>query len=243
MRVADGVYQLTGGICNFYLIEDAGKFVLVDAGAPADWKLLLPALTRLHHTLEDLDAVLLTHAHSDHTGFAERARQTAHVQVWINQADEDVARGAKAAGLQGSVAKYLLRLEAYRTLISLSLRGATRIIPIAEVSTFEDGDTIDVPAHPRAIHAPGHTAGSSAILLEARGILFTGDSLVTRNPLTGRKGPQIMPYPLNRDTQQALRSLDFLAKNPASMVLPGHGAPWTQGAQDAVHHAKQAGIS
>jgi len=243
MQVADGVHRLTGGICNFYLLESAGKLVLVDAGAPADWKLLLPAIANLHRDLQDLDAVLLTHAHSDHTGFAEQARATAGTRVWIHGADAGVARGAQPPRGDGSLTKYLLRLESYRTLISLARRGALRIVPIAEVSTFADGEIIDVPGRPRALHVPGHTVGSSAILLEAQGALFTGDALVTRNPLTGRRGPQIMPAALNRDTQQALRSLDVLAASAAQIVLPGHGQPWTQGARDAVQRAKQAGIS
>jgi hypothetical protein len=37
VQVADGVHRLTPGVCNFYLIEDGGKLVLVDAGAPRDW--------------------------------------------------------------------------------------------------------------------------------------------------------------------------------------------------------------
>jgi glyoxylase-like metal-dependent hydrolase (beta-lactamase superfamily II) len=43
--------------------------------------------------------VLITHAHSDHTGFAERARTTAEVPVWIHQVDAAVARGAKPTNL------------------------------------------------------------------------------------------------------------------------------------------------
>jgi glyoxylase-like metal-dependent hydrolase (beta-lactamase superfamily II) len=34
-----------------------------------------------------LEAVLLTHAHSDHTGFAERARAESGARVWTHRAD------------------------------------------------------------------------------------------------------------------------------------------------------------
>ena len=79
------------------------------------------------------------------------------------------------------------------------------------------------------MHVPGHTEGSCAILLEPQRALITGDALATRNPLTGRTGPQIGPDGLNHDSAQALRSLDGLASCPADLVLPGHGEPWTDG--------------
>jgi glyoxylase-like metal-dependent hydrolase (beta-lactamase superfamily II) len=243
MQVAEGVHRLTGGVCNFYLIEDGGKLVLVDAGAPRDWDLMVGALAALGRRLQDLEAVLLTHGHSDHTGFAERARTTAGAPVWIHQVDAAVAQGAKPGKNDGKVRSYLLRVEFYRTLFSLARRGGTKLIPIQEVSTFADGETLEVPGRPRAVHAPGHTPGCAALLLEGRRVLLTGDVLATRNPLTGRVGPQIMPSAFNRDTPQALRSLAVLDGVPADVLLPGHGEPWTKGAAEAARLARVAGTS
>lgn len=112
-----------------------------------------------------------------------------------------------------------------------------------EVSTFGDGETVDVPGRPRLIHAPGHTPGCSALLLEARRVLLAGDVVVTRNPLTGRTGPQVMPSAFNRDTPQALRSLDVLDPIPADLVLPGHGEPWTGTPAEAARLARKGGRS
>jgi glyoxylase-like metal-dependent hydrolase (beta-lactamase superfamily II) len=243
VQVREGIHRLTQGVCNFYLIEDGGRLLLIDAGAPGDWNLLVRSVAALGRGLNDLEAVLITHAHSDHTGFAERARTTSEAPVWIHHADADVAKGARPGKNDGKVRSYLLRIEFYRTLFSLMRRGATKIIPIREVSTFADGETLAVPGRPRAVHAPGHTPGSAALFLEERRVLVTGDALVTRNPLTGRIGPQIMPSGLNRDTQQALRSLDALNGIPADMLLPGHGEPWTQGAAEAARLARAAGPS
>jgi glyoxylase-like metal-dependent hydrolase (beta-lactamase superfamily II) len=243
VQVAEGVHRLTGGVCNFYLIEDGGRLVLVDAGAPRDWDLLVRTLPTLGRGLDDLDAVLLTHGHSDHTGFAERARETASVPVWIHQADEALAKGAKPGKNDGKASAYLLRVEFYRTVLSLARRGATRLIPIREVSTFTDGETLELPGRPRVVHAPGHTPGCAALLLEGRRVLLTGDVLATRNPLTGRVGPQIMPSALNRDTPMALRSLDTLDGVAADVALPGHGEPWTGGTPEAARLARLAGPS
>jgi len=243
VEVAAGIRRLSQGIVNFYLIEDGGRFTLVDAGAPRDWDLLVATLSRLGAGVDDLDAVLLTHAHSDHTGFAERACTDSGAAIWVNGADEAVAKGAKPPKNSAGIGRYLLRVEAYRTLISLTRRGGSKIVPIVEVSTFGDGETIDVPGHPRAIHTPGHTAGSSAILLEDRRVLMTGDVVVMRNPLTGRTGPQIMPSGLNLNTEQALASLGVLEQLQAELLLPGHGEPWTSGAAAAARAARTVGPS
>ena len=243
MQVADGVHRLTGGVCNFYLIEDGGRLVLVDAGAPRDWDLLVRALPALGRGLGDLDAVLLTHAHSDHTGLAERVRATASEPDRIHQADDAQPKRAKPGNNDGRASAYLLRVEFYRTVLSLARRGATRLIPIREVSTFADGETLEVPGRPRVVHAPGHTPGCAALLLEGRRVLLTGDVLATRNPLTGRVGPQVMPSGLNRDTPMALRSLDVLDTITADVLLPGHGEPWTGGAPEAARRARLAGPS
>jgi glyoxylase-like metal-dependent hydrolase (beta-lactamase superfamily II) len=242
-QVAEGVHRLAPGVCNFYLVEDGGRLLLVDAGAPRDWDLLVRALAALGRSPGDLDAVLITHAHSDHTGFAERARTAADAPVWIHQADAAVAKGAKPGKNDGRATSYLLRVAFYRTVISLARRGGTRTIPVQEVSTFADGETVEVPGRPRAVHAPGHTPGCAALSLEGRRVLLSGDVLVTWNPLTGRVGPQVMPSAFNRDTPQALRSLDRLDGIPADLLLPGHGEPWTEGTAEAARLARAAGPS
>jgi glyoxylase-like metal-dependent hydrolase (beta-lactamase superfamily II) len=243
MQVADGIHRLTQGVVNFYLVEDGGKLTLVDAGAPGDWRTFVQAVGSLGRALDDLDTVLLTHAHSDHTGFAERARTDAAAAIWIHRADAEAARSGTPPKNEAGVGRYLLRPEAYRTLFGLMRRKGLKIVPIHELSTFDDGETLDVPGRPRVVHAPGHTEGSCAILFEHRRALVTGDALATRNPLTGRVGPQIAPDGLNRDSARALASLDALASLPADLVLPGHGDPWTDGIAEAIRHAKVAGRS
>src|SRR5215813_6742592 len=243
MEVAEGIHRLTNGVANFYLTEQSGKLVLVDAGAPKDWALFTQAALGLGKAVGDLDAVLLTHAHTDHTGFAEKARTTTGARVWVHEQDVQMARTGKVGPLDGKTSAYLLRGAFWRTALVLGMRGATKIIPIREVSGFGHGEVVEVPGSPRVVHAPGHTGGSAAILLEDRGILFTGDVLCTHNAYTGRVEPQIMPSGLNADTPQALASLANLAAIKADVLLPGHGEPWTEGVEDAVRRARAAGPS
>ena len=46
--------------------------------------------------MDDLEAVLITHAHRDHIGCAERIRTSAGASVRVHQADAPVALGGKA---------------------------------------------------------------------------------------------------------------------------------------------------
>ena len=55
-------------------------------------------------------------------------------------------------------------------MLSLARRGATRLIPIREVSTFTDGETLELPRRPRVVHAPGHTP----VVLPGHGEPWTG---------------------------------------------------------------------
>ena len=242
-EVAEGVHRLTNGVANFYLIQESGKLVLVDAGAPKDFALFTQAVRGVGKLAGDLDAVLLTHAHTDHIGFAEQARTTTGARVWVHEQDVQMARTGKVGPRDRKTSAYLLRGAFWRTALVLAMRGATKIIPIREVSGFSDGEVLDVPGSPRVVHAPGHTDGSAAILLEDRAVLFTGDVLCTHNAYTGRVGPQIMPSGLNADTPQALASLANLAGIKADMLLPGHGEPWTAGVDEASREARSAGPS
>jgi glyoxylase-like metal-dependent hydrolase (beta-lactamase superfamily II) len=90
---------------------------------------------------------------------------------------------------------------------------------------------------------PGHTAGSSALLLESRGVVFTGDALVTLDCYSGKKGPRLLARESNDDNAGALASLDTLAGLKARVVLPGHGDPFEGDVKEAAAAAKDAGAA
>jgi glyoxylase-like metal-dependent hydrolase (beta-lactamase superfamily II) len=245
-QVAPGVHRIhSHEVVNWYLVEDAGRLAMIDAGLPPDWEILERVIRDLGHTTDDLAAVVLTHAHVDHTGLAERARTEAGATVYLPAGERELAAHQLRASKSDRNPVLYLRYPATRSLyMKMARSGALRSRTIREFETFDGGDVLDaVPGKPVAVATPGHTSGHTALHLPDRGVLFTGDALVTRNPYTGETGPRLVSRAATADSQQALRSLDPIEETGAGTLLPGHGDPWEDGAREAVRLAREAGLS
>src|SRR5215210_2786074 len=90
--IADGVHRVGEHFVNWYLIEESGQLTVVDAGLPACWNSFLEALNGIGRARGDVEALVLTHAHFDHIGFAERARVELGIPVWVHENDAPLAK-------------------------------------------------------------------------------------------------------------------------------------------------------
>ena len=229
---------------SFYLLEDTGRYTVFDAALPAYFELLLDALNKRGADLSAIDALVLTHAHPDHIGFAERLRAECGARVMVHHADAGYATTAEQPSSERPPSDYLQRWpQAQTTFASAIAAGVMEIAPVAEVETFTDGDVLDVPGHPRVIATPGHTPGQCSFLLPEHDALVLGDTLEGFNVLTGRYGPQIGPDGTNTSSEQALASLDRLEEISVGALLFGHGAPWRWGTAAALASARALGRS
>ncbi len=93
MRIAPSLHRLGEAIVSCYLLEEAGEVTIVDAGVPAYYGDLTAELAAMGRTIEDVRALVLTHGHDDHIGFAERLRAERGVPVSIHELDRALARG------------------------------------------------------------------------------------------------------------------------------------------------------
>lgn len=229
MKIAPGIHRLGPGLVNSYLLEEGGEVTIIDAGAPGYWNDLPNELAAMGRTFANIRALVLTHAHIDHVGFAERLRREKGVPVSVHELDAQMARGEARPQNQKMLGIGFAALRFIRFALS---KGMLRATPILEVITFGDGATLDVPGAPRVIHLPGHSEGSAALHLPARSALFVGDALATLNVLSGKIGPQLAPF--GSDFPRARESLKRIESIDADVVLPGHGQPWTGGVGEAV---------
>ncbi|HJQ75984.1 MAG TPA: MBL fold metallo-hydrolase [Acidimicrobiia bacterium] len=230
MQLAPSLHRIGSDMVNVYLIEDHDGLTVIDAGIPGQWKDLLVELESIGRTPADIRGVILTHADSDHLGFAERLRSEFGIPIYVHEDDAAQARGEVKVK---NPAWGKLRIGPLLSFLWYAgRRGGLKVTPVGEVITLKDGQTLDLPGDPRIIHAPGHSPGSIVIHSAKVEALFVGDAMTTRHVLTGKSGPQ--PAPFTQDPPTALASLHNWEDVPARWVLPGHGFPWDGGVKEAV---------
>jgi glyoxylase-like metal-dependent hydrolase (beta-lactamase superfamily II) len=243
-QVAEGVHRVADGMVNWYLVEDAGRVAIVDAGWPRSWPRMAAAISQIGRSTADVDSVLLTHGHADHLGAAERARTKIGVPVRANRTEvgrvTGVAKGSSSLALVPGLVPQLRRPAAVKFVLHATVQGFLWPTWVEEVNPFDVGDELDAPGRPRVVATPGHTAGHVSFHLPSRGVLISGDSLTTLDPITGARGPQVINDVVNSDPALTRASLAAIEAIDADTLLPGHGDPWRGGMAEAVARARAA---
>ena len=242
--VVPGVHRLGSSLVNWYLVEEGARLTAVDAGLPGYRKTLLSDLSLLGYVPGDIDALVLTHADVDHTGLATALRAVG-ARVLIHSADEPALRTPTSTSdaKLTEMLPYLRHYTFLKFIAHIARYGGLRPAPVEGAETFAGDDILEVPGSPRVVATPGHTPGHCAVHFESKGVLFVGDALCTRNPVTGRVGAQVIPSALNVSTDQCFDSLDAIARTQAQVLLAGHGEAWRDGAAAAAESARRLGRS
>lgn len=241
VEVAPGFLRIAVADVNCYLISTADGLTLVDAGLPRSWRPLTRALSSLGARASDIDTVLLTHGHFDHVGMA-RTLHAGGTTVLVHPEDRHLARHPYSYRPASPRVPYLLgHPRGIPVIARMAVAGALTVRGVDAQPAIASGRPVDAPGTPIALGTPGHTAGHTAYLFPESGVLLTGDALVTLDPYTGERGPQIVARAATADVDQALGALSVIAETGARLLLPGHGDPYRGEAQTAVAAARSRG--
>ncbi|MFI5998406.1 MBL fold metallo-hydrolase [Streptomyces sp. NPDC051362] len=239
VQIGDDTYQVSGSSTNWVIIKDGDSCTLVDTGYPGDHHALLASLDAIGLSPDSVTAVLVTHAHNDHIGSAERLHSEYNVPVLMHH--EEVPHARRDYLDQVSVGQVLA--QAWRPgvipwAVHALRAGGTTHVPVQHPQEFPPTEALDLPGAPVPIHTPGHTNGHCAYLLPRSGILISGDALVTAHPTSRLIGPQLLHGMFHADRIRALDALTELEGLAADAIVPGHGPVYRGSPRQAVAIAR-----
>lgn len=218
--IVPGLSLLCGiGPSASYVVETNEGLVLVDTGLDPEARQLKVEMTRLGLNWKDIRAILLTHAHGDHSGGAEHLRSTIGAKIYAGEEDASVLKNGGPREAYFSTF-YMPNQSPHPTKIDVELKGD-------EILNFGN-------VRFKAIATPGHTPGSMCYLMEKSNqkFLFGGD-VITMLAGDGNSHPKgLRPLgtysaylsPRYRgDAKSSVESLRKLRSMPVpDLVLPGH---------------------
>lgn len=178
---------------NVWLLKnkETGELLIVDPADHAD------AIERKVQMMEGRPAaILLTHGHFDHILAADSLRKKWEIPIYAMEAERDLLADPmkNLSGDWGS---------------SCSLRAD---------HWLRDNDEFTLAGFSiKALHTPGHTAGSCCYYFADEGILISGDTL-----FLGSVGRTDMPTASGQQMQQSIHRLLGGELPDETMVYPGH---------------------
>lgn len=210
---------------NVYVFELDDGVAVVDAGwpVPEAWEAFVSGLAGTGHTVADVRAVLVTHAHADHYGLAPRIRRESGAWIGLHEADARMLEPLDAHELVRQSVDWLVERGAPGEEIDDMVgRAADYEIFLG----FEQPDRFLAdgarPLGPRsdltAVWTPGHTPGHLCFHVPSAGLLLSGDHILPRISPNITAGFRQLPNPLD-SYRDSLRSV---ARLPVDEVLPAH---------------------
>ncbi|HTC89013.1 MAG TPA: MBL fold metallo-hydrolase [Bryobacteraceae bacterium] len=184
--------------CSIFGDEASGEAIVIDPGDEIE---RITAILDQHHLR--VKAIIVTHAHIDHIGGAQKLKALTGAPVYLNSSDQELYDHIDTQ------AQWLGVATPAKTGIDVNAR---------------EGDSVKLGAADfQVLETPGHTQGSISVWIPAENKLVAGDTLfldsIGRTDLPGGNSRQIL-----RSIHDKLLPLD-----DAAVVIPGHGQNTTIG--------------
>jgi glyoxylase-like metal-dependent hydrolase (beta-lactamase superfamily II) len=210
-EIIPGVYRLTGGGTNLYVIAEQ-ELTLIDTGLPGSYAGIMNFVRSIGRSVEDISSIIITHNHIDHIGAVQDLRRFTDMTVFAHKA---------------GLAKYDADPsypEGLRRLLRIPFLHRVRrhfVLEPGDVDVqLEGGEVLKPLGGLRVVPTPGHTPGSVCLYAPERGLLFVGDALQRR-----RKKLRLPAKMVSTDMEEAITSVRKMAELDIEIICFGHGRP------------------
>ncbi len=218
MEITPNVHLVPNVIANPYIIVDPDGLTLIDTGLPGSDKKIMQYLSERGYSAKDLVRIILTHSDLDHVGGAAALKRLSGARVY--------ASAIEAAAIEKGIASRQLkpRMTGRRLLMSI-VRIFFKPEPVKVDEILAEGQTLPVLGGLEVLATPGHTPGHISLYSRSTGVLFVGDSIVSRDSTL------VCSVPANTwDGEKAVQSVRKQAALNPRVVCSGHGPVVTDAA-------------
>lgn len=233
-EIIPGIYQLKIPIpdnpleyTNIYLVRGDDGYLIIDAGWNDEkaFQSLEKQLAEIGVDFKDISQIIITHAHRDHYGLADRLRQLSQAKISLHHLEENVI-----APRYQNIDEVIHQLgQWFRSngvpdnelpTLQTPFAGMSRPPALALPDTnIGDGEEIAIGVFNfRVLWTPGHSPGHICLYDSAQKILFSGDHVLPIITPNVSLQPQSDFNPL----ADFLDSLNKVKQLDVTLVLPAH---------------------
>src|SRR5258708_8979786 len=133
-QIIDCVYQIPLGVVNVFVVEDEG-LTLIDTGFKGSADKIFAALKKGGKDPGDIRRIILTHAHSDHSGSVAEIKKRLNVPVWAHVEDAGLIEQGIAGRQPMDLSPGIINWLVYH----LVIKGAGNTIEADPVHPAESG--------------------------------------------------------------------------------------------------------
>jgi len=223
---SENAYCVNLGVTTVYLLKGKDGYLVIDTGYPQDYDKFRDGLARLGVGLDEIKALLLTHGHDDHAGFAARLVEGSGARLIVHREDVPLLRGEQVThqGMNFLNWRVFVLVMLYM-LVARRDFGYPPVTPSDE-NIVLDGDDDSVLRRlgfdAKVIATPGHTKGSISVVTP-NGEVFCGDAVMSFLPISGARLRPIFIA----DKDEVFASWRKILDSGAGVIYPAHGKPVT----------------
>lgn len=228
--IADGVHRIKFGFVSAYLIEGDDGLALVDCGEHRHGGQIVESVQSLGRVAGEIQHILVTHHHPDHTGSLAELARTTEAPVYVHPADVPFVEGDQTwsgfnrdSGVGRLLGPLLMRFQPGRP------------TPTPVDHHLADGERLPIAGGVTVLHTPGHTPGHTSFLLPRDGgVLLAGDAAIN---VGGVRSTGHWLAITTHDHEAADASFERLATLEFEIAAFGHGKPIRTGAAAQLRRA------
>lgn len=222
--IAKNVIPVGTATANCYLVLGENPY-LVDTNVPKARARILRALSERELKPGDLQYILITHHHYDHTGSVAELKRLSGAKVAAGRMDAAVINGKQPPPGPGKIS---LAGKLIGMLPSSWLDKYQKFETCEVDMELDDGDELEELGL-EVLALPGHTEGGVALYNREGGWAFVGDMVAN---IMGRPGPPFLSF--SHDRKEILNSIQRLAELDLDYAFPGHGKILGPGAGEKI---------